>query len=243
MRNWDELILPAKIYESVKRIGYSVPTPIQMQAIPIGMECKDLIGIAPTGSGKSAAFLIPLIAYLQKLKPMDDESCKEGPYSLILTPTRELAVQIDTEFQKFALNFKLRSAIVVGGRKSEDQAFTLRKGCEVLIGTPGRIKDALQSKFTVLNQCNWVVLDEADKMIDLGFEEDVNFILDSIPQTNLKSEDETIAEFQARIASAGEKIFRVTHLFSATMPAAVERMAKKLIDIFSLKLINHFLKN
>ena len=91
MRNWDEAILPQKIAESVNRIGYTVPTPIQMQAIPIGMECKDLIGIAPTGSGKSAAFLIPLIAYLQKLKPMDDESCKEGPYSLILTATRDIS--------------------------------------------------------------------------------------------------------------------------------------------------------
>lgn len=227
MRNWDESIIPTKIFESIKRIGYSTPTPIQMQAIPIGMECKDLIGIAPTGSGKSAAFLIPLIAYLQKLKPLDDESCKDGPYSLILTPTRELALQIDNEFQKFAVGTKLRSAIVVGGRKTEEQAFYLRKGCEVLIGTPGRIKDALQSKYTVLNQCNWVILDEADKMIDLGFEEDVNYILDTIPQQNMKSEDETTAEFQARIASTGEKIFRVTHLFSATMPSAVERMAKK----------------
>lgn len=229
MRNWDENIIPPKIFESIKRIGYSTPTPIQMQAIPIGMECKDLIGIAPTGSGKSAAFLIPLIAYLQKLKPLDDESCKDGPYSLILTPTRELALQIDNEFQKFAIGTKLRSAIVVGGRKTEEQAFYLRKGCEVLIGTPGRIKDALQSKYTVLNQCNWVILDEADKMIDLGFEEDVNFILDTIPQHNMKSEDETTAEFQARIASSGEKIFRVTHLFSATMPSAVERMAKKFL--------------
>lgn len=227
MRNWDEAVFSSKTAESIKKIGYSLPTPIQMQAIPIGMECKDLIGIAPTGSGKSAAFLIPLIAYLQKLKPLDDESCKEGPYSLILTPTRELALQIDVEFQKFAGNTKLRSAIVVGGRKTEDQAFILRKGCEILIGTPGRIKDALQSKYAVLNQCYWVVLDEADKMIDLGFEEDVNFILDSIPQTNLKSEDETTAEFQARIAQSGEKLCRVTHLFSATMPVAVERLAKK----------------
>lgn len=97
----------------------------------------------------------------------------------------------------------------------------------MLIGTPGRIRDAIQSKYTVLNQCNWVILDEADKMIDLGFEEDVNFILDTIPSTNLKSEEEKAAEQQEKIFGVGEKIYRVTHLFSATMPAAVERLAKK----------------
>ena len=232
MRDWDPLLIPAPLFESVKKIGYKKPTPIQMQAIPIGMERKDLIGIAPTGSGKSAAFLIPLITYLSKLPVLNDESSKDGPYSLILTPTRELAVQIDNEFQKFSLNNKLRSCVVVGGRKAEDQAFMLRKGCEVLIGTPGRIRDAIQSKYTVLNQCNWVILDEADKMIDLGFEDDVNFILDSIPSTNLKSDDENKCELQEKNFVKSEKIYRVTHLFSATMPVAVERLAKKYLRSF-----------
>jgi ATP-dependent RNA helicase DDX23/PRP28 len=151
-----------------------------MQTIPIGLERKDLIGIAPTGSGKSAAFLIPMINYLMTLPPQDDILCKDGPYALILAPSRELAIQIEEEFQRLAIGTHLRSFVVVGGRREEEQAFHLKRGIEVLIGTPGRIKESLLKKFLVLDQCSWAVLDEADKMIDLGFEADVNFILDSI---------------------------------------------------------------
>jgi len=122
-----------------------------MQAIPIGMQRKDMIGVAPTGSGKSLAFLAPMIAYLQTLPCLDDYTCKDGPLGLIMTPTRELAIQIDKEFQKLSIGTKMRSTIVVGGRKAEEQAFFLRSGSEILIGTPGRIKDILESKYVVFN--------------------------------------------------------------------------------------------
>ena len=151
MRDWTEAPLPPIVLDAVRRLQYKKPTPIQMQTIPIGLERKDLIGIAPTGSGKSAAFLIPLISYLLTLAPQDDTICKDGPYALILAPARELAIQIDEEFQRLSIGTKLRSFVVVGGRREEEQAFHLKKGIEVLIGTPGRIKDALLKKFLVFD--------------------------------------------------------------------------------------------
>ena len=98
IREWNEAILPPVIMDAVQRLHYQRPTAIQMQTIPIGLERKDLIGIAPTGSGKSAAFLIPLISFLLALPPQDDTICKDGPYALILAPSRELAIQIEEEF-------------------------------------------------------------------------------------------------------------------------------------------------
>ena len=121
----------------------------------------------------------------------------------------------------------MRSVVVIGGRGIEEQSFIARRGAELLIGTPGRIEEGLKTKYLALNQCNWVVLDEADKMIELGFESSVNYILDSIPASNMKSEDENLAELQEKISASGEKIYRVTHMFSATMPVAVEKLARK----------------
>lgn len=151
IREWNECNLNPVIMEAIQRLNYKKPTPIQMQTIPIGLDRKDLIGIAPTGSGKSAAFLIPIISYLLTLPPQDEIMCRDGPYALILSPTRELAVQIDEDFQRLAIGTHLRSFVVVGGRKEEDQAFHLRKGIEIIIGTPGRIKESLMKKFMVLD--------------------------------------------------------------------------------------------
>eukprot|EP01016_Furgasonia_blochmanni_P013894 TRINITY_DN1715_c0_g1_i4.p1 TRINITY_DN1715_c0_g1~~TRINITY_DN1715_c0_g1_i4.p1 ORF type:complete len:599 (+),score=59.27 TRINITY_DN1715_c0_g1_i4:301-2097(+) len=229
MRNWDEAVLPQNLIDTIKKIGYKYPTPIQIQALPIGLERRDLIGIAPTGSGKSCAFLLPLIAFLQALPLLDEETCKDGPYALILAPTRELAVQIDNEFQKFAKGTGLRSTVVVGGRSSEDQAFLLRKGSEVMIGTPGRIEAVLKDKYTVLNHCFWVIIDEADKMLELGpeAESQVNYIMESLPNSYQKAEDEKEVEEQVKSAKEEGRIVRVTHMFSATMPSSVERLARK----------------
>lgn len=124
-------------------------------------------------------------------------------------------MQINKEFEKLNPS-DIRSEIIVGGRKQEDQAFLVRVGVEVLIGTPGRMKDMLDRKDIVLNQCAWVVIDEADKMIEMGFEEDVNFILENMA-IGLKDEDGQM--FQG-------KKFRTTHLFSATMPPSVEKLAR-----------------
>ncbi|KAL8426467.1 hypothetical protein Efla_001769 [Eimeria flavescens] len=208
------------------KANYERPTPIQMQAIPIALEMRDLIGIAETGSGKTAAFVLPMLTYVKQLPPLTEETSQDGPYALILAPSRELALQIEEETQKFASFCKCRTVAVVGGRSAETQAFLLRQGVEIVIGTPGRIRDCLERAYTVLNQCNYVVLDEADRMIDLGFEEVVNAILDAIPTSNLKSEDEALALQQEMQAKAGHRLYRLTQMFSATMPPALERLAR-----------------
>jgi len=115
LRGWDEGNLPGFILNAIKTAGYKMPTSIQMQGIPIGLEKRDMIGLAPTGSGKSAAFLIPLIVYLSNLPPLTEDNAQDGPYAMILAPSRELALQIFEEFNKFSKNSKLRAVCVVGG--------------------------------------------------------------------------------------------------------------------------------
>lgn len=228
MKEWDDKLLPDFIMKAIRKLGFTKPTPIQMQGIPIGLARRDMIGLAPTGSGKSAAFMIPLIMFLNSLPPIDEKTLHDGPYAIVLAPTRELVIQLHKDFEKLAQYTKLRASAVVGGRSAEEQAFTIRKGVEVIIATPGRLKDALESRYTVLNQCSYVIIDEADRMVlDLGFEEALKEILDAIPATNLKSEEESVAEIQEAITKAGEKIYRVTHMFSATMTPQIETIARK----------------
>eukprot|EP00375_Theileria_parva_P001229 XP_763900.1 small nuclear ribonucleoprotein [Theileria parva strain Muguga] len=227
IRTWAESPLPWELLEAIKKAGYIKPTPIQMQAIPIALEMRDLIGIAVTGSGKTAAFVLPMLTYVKKLPPLDDETSLDGPYALVLAPSRELALQIYDETVKFSAFCSCRSVAVVGGRNAETQAFELRKGCEIIIGTPGRVKDCLDRAYTVLSQCNYVILDEADRMIDMGFEDVLKYILDCIPSTNLKDRDESSALQQELSTKAGHRRYRITHMFSATMPPAVEKLTKR----------------
>ena len=223
-RTWEESSLPEQLVKAVQRVGYAQPSPIQMAAIPIGLSGRDVIGVAQTGSGKTCAFVLPMLAYIMRLPPMrgNEELESRGPYSLILSPTRELAQQIEEETVKFAHFLEYRCVSLVGGQDIEQQGFKLRQGCEVLIGTPGRVDDCLQRRYTVLLQCNFVVLDEADRMIDYGFEPQVVKVLDAMPSSNLKPVDlEEGAEL-----TGGAKVYRTTFMFSATMPTAVERLAR-----------------
>ncbi|ANQ08827.1 Snrnp protein [Plasmodium coatneyi] len=227
IRRWEESNLSNDLLKAIKKAKYEKPTPIQMQAIPIALEMRDLIGIAETGSGKTAAFVLPMLSYVKQLPPLTYETSQDGPYALIIAPSRELAIQIFDETNKFASYCSCRTVAVVGGRNAEAQAFELRKGVEIIIGTPGRIQDCLEKAYTVLNQCNYVILDEADRMMDMGFEESVHFILDKIPTSNLKSEDEALALQEEMMAKAGHRLYRLTQMFSATMPPAVERLSRK----------------
>jgi len=229
MRNWSESNLPPVLLDAIEKAGYKQPMPIQMQSIPIGLEGRDLIGLAETGSGKTAAFVLPMLVYISKLPPMTAETAVEGPYALIMAPTRELAIQIEREASKFATAMGFRTLAVVGGQSIEEQGFMLRRGCEILIATPGRLVDCLDRRYVVLNQCNYVVLDEADRMVDMGFEVQVTTVLDAMPSSNLKSEDETLAEQQiaALQEDRADQVYRTTVMFSATMPIAVERLARK----------------
>lgn len=226
-RTWAESPLPWELLEAVAKVGYNRPTAIQMQAIPVAFQHRDLIGVAETGSGKTAAFMLPLLNYVKGLPPLDEETAADGPYGIVLAPSRELVLQIEEEAKKFSMFLKCRMVSVVGGRNAESQAFALRNGCELVFATPGRLTDSLDKSHTVLNQCNYLVMDEADKMMDMGFEDHVVKCLDAIPSTNMKSNDEDEALKQELEAKAGHRLFRITQMFTATMPRSVERIAKK----------------
>nr|CAG8468743.1 8265_t:CDS:10 [Entrophospora candida] len=187
IRSWKESGLPQRILDLIENIGYKEPTPIQRQAIPIGLQNRDIIA-----------------------------------------PTRELAQQIEQETMKFAAPMGFNCVSIVGGRAVEEQAFNLRNGAEIIIATPGRLKDCLDRRILVLNQCTYVVMDEADRMIDMGFETDVNVILDALPVSNVKPDTEEAENPVEMLKKIGTKErYRQTVMFSATMPPAVERLAKR----------------
>ncbi|KAJ3106137.1 DEAD (Asp-Glu-Ala-Asp) box polypeptide 23 [Phlyctochytrium planicorne] len=235
LRSWDESPLPEKIKNVIADVGYKEPTPIQRQAIPIGLQNRDIIGVAETGSGKTASFVIPMLVYISELPEFNDENRLNGPYALILAPTRELAQQIEQETVKFCKGMDFICVSIVGGHTTEEQTFNLRNGAHIIIATPGRLRDFLDRRIMVLSQCAYVVMDEADRMIDMGFEADVNYILDALPVSNVKPEGEEMdfeysEENQQQVLAPGEirlRKYRQTVMFSATMPAAVERLAKK----------------
>jgi len=220
IRNWDECPLPKSLRKAIEKMGYKKPSPIQMAGIPVGLQQRDVIGLAETGSGKTAAFVLPMLVYIQKQPPMTEEIEAEGPYALVMAPTRELVMQIDEETRKLAEYTGFRVTHVVGGQSIEEQGFKLRRGCEIVVATPGRMLDCLERHYAVLNQCNYVVLDEADRMIDMGFEPQVLGVMDAMPSTNLKPESDDVR-------LEGDKVYRTTYMFSATMPPAVERIARK----------------
>jgi len=228
MRTWDEATMPEQILRAIQKVGYDKPSPIQMASIPIGLLKRDVIGIAETGSGKTCAFVVPMLAYIMELPKMTDEVAAAGPYALIMAPTRELAQQIEEETVKFAQYLDYRVTSVVGGQSIEDQGFKLRRGCEIVIGTPGRIIDVIERRYTVLQQCNYIVLDEADRMIDMGFEPQVVSVMESMSADNLKPMEEA-EKIDGAGLEAGEQgtRYRMTYMFSATMPASVERLARK----------------
>ncbi|CDO71243.1 hypothetical protein BN946_scf184863.g39 [Trametes cinnabarina] len=227
IRSWRESDIPVEILDIVDQIGYKEPSAIQRQAIPIGLQNRDIIGIAETGSGKTAAFVIPMLAFISKLPPFNDDNRHLGPYALIMAPTRELAQQIESETKKFAGPLGFTCVSIVGGRSVEEQQFNLRSGAEIIIATPGRLKDVIERHVIVLSQCRYVVMDEADRMVNLGFEADLTFILDKLPSDTMEGEDKGV-----QMDVDGETMIkkgrtRVTTLFSATMPPPVERLAKK----------------
>ncbi|KAI1323343.1 Pre-mRNA-splicing ATP-dependent RNA helicase prp-28 [Xylariaceae sp. FL0255] len=228
MRSWAESGLPRKLLDIVARVGYDDPSPVQRAAIPIALQARDLIGVAVTGSGKTAAFLLPLLVYISELPPLDDTNKNDGPYSLIIAPTRELVQQIETEARKFADPLGFTVVSLVGGHSLEEQAFALRNGAEIIVATPGRLVDCIERRLLVLSQCCYLIMDEADRMIDMGFEEPVNKILSALPVSNEKPDNEDAENVQLMTRYLGGKDrYRQTMMYTATMPSAVEKIAKK----------------
>uniref|UniRef100_A0A8I6W419 RNA helicase n=1 Tax=Hordeum vulgare subsp. vulgare TaxID=112509 RepID=A0A8I6W419_HORVV len=202
MRSWVKSRLGAELLRNVDRAGYIKPTPIQMVAVPLVLQRRDVIGVAQTSSGKTAAFVLPMLAYIAGMPPPTNHSqADEGPYALVLAPTRELAQQIERETVKLAAFLGIRVVSMVGGKADG-------------------LLDCVESRYAILNRCNYVVLDEADRMIDMGFEPHVVGVLDEMPLSHLKPEnvDEELDE---------ARTYMTTHMFSATMPPAMERLARK----------------
>ncbi|XP_015750329.1 PREDICTED: probable ATP-dependent RNA helicase DDX23 [Acropora digitifera] len=209
LRSWRESPLPTEILDIVDNLGYEEPTPIQRQAIPIGLQNRDIIGVAETGSGKTAAFLIPLLVWIMGLPKIErDADADKGPYAIILAPTRELAQQIEDEATKFGRPLGIRTVSVIGGLSREDQGFQLRLGCEIVIATPGRLIDVLENRYLVLSRCSYFVLDEADRMIDMGFEPEVQKILEHLPVSNVKPDSEDAEDPEKLLAYMGKEKFR-----------------------------------
>lgn len=223
IRYWEEEeeTLGSRLVSIIARLGFENPTPIQRQAIPIALQKRDMIGIAETGSGKTLAFLLPMLAHILNLPRMTSDTALEGPYGLILAPTRELAQQIENEAKKFCEALGFRSVAIVGGHSVSEQSVHLRRGVEIVVATPGRLRDCLEQHVLVLNQCYAVVLDEADRMVDLNYEEDLTYIFHALPTATEKPE--AIAE-NPSLLSRGR--YRQTTMYSATMQPAVERLAR-----------------
>lgn len=194
-----ELSLIEPILKALEQTGYEVPTPIQEQAIPVLLQGKDLLGCAQTGTGKTAAFSIPI---LQRLYKSDN---KKGIKALILTPTRELAIQIGESFEAYGQYTGLKHTVIFGGVPQKPQTDALHRGVQILIATPGRLLDLQSQGFISLKGLEYFVLDEADRMLDMGFIHDIKKVLKLIPEK------------------------RQTLFFSATMPPEIEKLANAIL--------------
>ena len=196
-----DLGLSDQLLRAVDDSGYIEPTPIQRGAIPSVLMGRDLVGIAQTGTGKTASFVLPMIDILAH-----GRSRALMPRSLILEPTRELAAQVSENFEKYGKYNKLSMALLIGGVQMGDQVKALEKGVDVLIATPGRLMDLFQRGKILLNGCEMLVIDEADRMLDMGFIPDIEEICSKLPKS------------------------RQTLLFSATMPPPIQKLAAKFLN-------------
>lgn len=176
---FENLNLIKPILEALQQEGYETPTPIQAKAIPIVLAGKDLLGCAQTGTGKTAAFSIPILQHLTK---RDVPAGRRAIKALVLTPTRELAIQIGESFTAYGRYTKLRHTVIFGGVSQVPQVETLRKGVDILVATPGRLLDLIGQKFVDLQALEYFVLDEADRMLDMGFIHDIKRILPLLPK-------------------------------------------------------------
>jgi len=194
-KSFAELGLSPKVLAAVEAAGYTTPTPIQAEAIPVALTGRDVLGIAQTGTGKTASFVLPMITRLES-----GRARARMPRSLILAPTRELAAQVAQSFEKYGVNHKLNVALLIGGVSMDDQTRTLDRGADVLIATPGRLLDHFQRGRVMLMGVEILVIDEADRMLDMGFIPDIEKICKLLPPK------------------------RQTLFFSATMPPEIQRL-------------------
>ncbi|CAJ2631907.1 unnamed protein product [Trifolium pratense] len=203
VKTFEDCGFASQIMSAIKKQGYEKPTSIQCQALPVVLSGRDIIGIAKTGSGKTASFVLPMIVHIMDQPELQKE---EGPIGVICAPTRELAHQIYLEAKKFAKAYGIRVSAVYGGMSKLEQFKELKAGCEIVVATPGRLIDMLKMKALTMQRATYLVLDEADRMFDLGFEPQVRSIVGQIRPD------------------------RQTLLFSATMPHKVEKLAREILS-------------
>lgn len=178
MTSFKDLRLIDPIQKALDELGYENPTPIQQQAIPSVLEGKDVLGCAQTGTGKTAAFAIPILQLLENSK---NQNSKRTIKALIVTPTRELAIQIEESFKDYGKHLPLKHAVIFGGVKQNPQVGKLRNGIDILVATPGRLLDLVDQKIISLRDIELFVLDEADRMLDMGFIHDIKKLLKVLP--------------------------------------------------------------
>ncbi|WP_375704594.1 DEAD/DEAH box helicase, partial [Bartonella sp. AD328YNZD] len=178
LNSFDDLGLSAKVVNAVKSAGYTTPTPIQSETIPHVLQRKDVLGIAQTGTGKTASFVLPMLTLLEK-----GRARARMPRTLILEPTREIAAQVEENFDKYGINHRLNVALLIGGVSFELQDRKLERGADVLIATPGRLLDHFERGKLLLMGVEILVIDEADRMLDMGFIPDIERICKLTPFT------------------------------------------------------------
>ena len=200
--SFNDLQLIEPVLQALQQEGYTIPTPIQQQAIPVVLQQKDLLGCAQTGTGKTAAFAIPLL----QLMHGQPTQGRRGIRTLVLTPTRELAIQIEESFKAYGRFLPFKSLVIFGGVSQYNQVNALRNGVDILIATPGRLLDLMQQRLISLQEIQYFVLDEADRMLDMGFVHDVKKVIAKLPAK------------------------RQTLFFSATMPPAIQQLANMLLS-------------
>ena len=205
LQTFESLVLPQPILKALKDIGYDTPTPIQAQAIPPALEGLDVLGSAQTGTGKSAAFAIPTLSRLLAHKPDKRGRGPVKPRALILSPTRELAAQIQASFANYGRHTGLRQTAIFGGVSQFHQVKALNRGVEIIVATPGRLMDLMQQGYVDLSAIEVFILDEADRMLDMGFIDPIRKIASKVPAN------------------------RQTLLFSATMPKEILHLANSLL--------------
>lgn len=204
-KNWAQCGVSKKEMDTLRKLGFEKPTPIQCQAIPAIMSGRDLIGIAKTGSGKTLAFILPMFRHILDQPPLGDG---DGPIAIIMAPTRELCMQIGKDIRKFSKSLGLRPVCVYGGTGISEQIAELKRGAEIIVCTPGRMIDMLAAnsgRVTNLRRVTYIVLDEADRMFDMGFEPQVMRIID-----NVRPDRQTV-------------------MFSATFPRQMEALARRIL--------------
>src|SRR5436190_9362332 len=199
--SFDQLGLSEKVLEAVRAAGLETPTPIQSQAIPPALARRDVLGLAQTGSGKTAAFALPMLSLLEK-----GRARARMPRTLVLEPTRELAAQVQGAFESLGRNHRLTVALLIGGVSFDDQAVKIDRGADVVIATPGRLLDHFERGKLLLNGVELLVIDEADRMLDMGFIPDIERICKLLPAT------------------------RQTLFFSATMPPEIKRLTENFLS-------------